>query len=66
VQAPKERIGVIARALSGAMSRPEFQKQLLSQGIQPVANSSPEQARAFVAAEVARWRPIAEKLGIEM
>ena len=66
VQAPKERVQVIARALSSAMKRPEFQKQLVSQGIQPVADSSPEQASAFVASEVARWKPVARKLGIEM
>lgn len=66
VQAPKDRINVLARALSNVMKRPEFQKQLLSQGIQPVTDSSPEQARSFVAAEVARWTPVARKLGIEM
>jgi tripartite-type tricarboxylate transporter receptor subunit TctC len=66
VQAPKERVNLIARALSSSMKRPEFQKQLLSQGIQPVVDSNPESARAFVAAEVARWTPLAKKLGIEM
>jgi tripartite-type tricarboxylate transporter receptor subunit TctC len=66
VKAPRERIDVLARALSNAMKRPEFQKQLLSQGIQPIVDSSPDKARAFVAAEVARWTPLAKKLGIEM
>lgn len=65
-KAPKERVDVIARALSAAMKRPEFQKQLLSQGIQPVADSNPEKARDFVASEVARWKPITKKLGIEL
>ena len=66
VQAPKDRVDVLARALSNVMKRPEFQKQLVSQGIQPVTDSSPEQAKSFVAAEVARWTPIAKKLNIEM
>jgi len=66
VNAPRERIDVIARAISNAMKKPEFQKQLQSQGIEPVADSSPGQARAFVAAEIARWTPVAKKLGIEM
>ena len=66
VQAPKERVAVISKALANAMNRPEFQKQLASQGLQAVTNSSPEQASAFVAAEVARWGPIAKKLAIEM
>ena len=66
VDAPKERVDVIARALTNAMKKPEFQKQLQSQGIEPVVDSGPGQARAFVAAEIARWTPIAKKLGIEM
>jgi tripartite-type tricarboxylate transporter receptor subunit TctC len=66
VNAPKERIDVLARALENAMRKPEFQAKLQSQGIDPVVDSSPAKARAFVAAEVARWGPIAKKLGIEM
>jgi tripartite-type tricarboxylate transporter receptor subunit TctC len=64
--APKDRIDVIARALSNAMKKPDFQKRLQSQGIDPVSDSNPEQARAFVASEIARWTPVAKKLGIEM
>ena len=66
VQAPAERAAVIARAIANAMKNPEFQKKLLSQGLQPVTDSSPEQARAFVAAEVARWTPVARRMGIEI
>ena len=66
VQAPAERAAVIARALANAMKNPEFQKKLLSQGLQPVTDTSPEQARAFVAAEVARWTPVARRMGIEI
>ncbi len=66
VQAPKERVDVVARALSNVMRRPEFQAKLRSQGIEPVIDSNPEQARSFVAAEVARWAPLAKKLGIEI
>ena len=66
VQAPAERAAVIARAIANAMKNPEFQKKLLSQGLQPVTDTSPEQAKAFVAAEVARWTPVARKLNIEI
>lgn len=66
IQAPAERAAVIARALANAMKNPEFQKKLLSQGLQPVTDTSPEQARAFVAAEVARWTPVARRMGIEI
>lgn len=66
MQAPPERAAVIARAVANAMKQPEFQKKLLSQGLQPVTDTSPEQAKAFVAAEVARWTPVARRLAIEM
>ena len=66
VQAPAERATVLARALSNAMKNPEFQKRLMSQGLQPVVDSNPEKARSFVAAEVARWMPVARRLGIEI
>ena len=66
MKAPKERVDALAKALSAAMNKPEFQKQLRSQGIEPVTASGPEQAQAFVASEVARWTPIAKKLNIEM
>jgi tripartite-type tricarboxylate transporter receptor subunit TctC len=66
VNAPKERVDVVARALVKVMTGEEFRKRLNSQGIEPVADSNPERARAFVAAEVARWAPLAKKLGIEV
>lgn len=66
VNAPKERIDIIARAVSNVMRKSEFQRLLQSQGIEPVADSNPAQARAFVASEIARWTPVAKKLGIEM
>ena len=66
VQAPAERATVLARALSNAMKNPEFQKRLMAQGLQPVVDSNPEKARSFVAAEVARWMPVARRLGIEI
>lgn len=66
VNEPKDQVDILARALANAMKNPKFQKQLQSQGIEPVVNSNPEQARAFVASEVARWTPVAKKLGIEI
>jgi tripartite-type tricarboxylate transporter receptor subunit TctC len=66
VQAPKERVDVLARALSNVMKRPEFQRRLASQGIDLVTDSDPDKAGAFVASEVARWTPIVRKLGIEI
>ena len=66
MQASPERAAQIARAIANSMKHPEFQKKLQSQGLQPVTDTSPEQARAFVASEVARWTPVARRLAIEM
>ena len=66
VHAPAERATVIARAIANAMKNPEFQNKLQSQGLSPVTDTSPEKARTFVAAEVARWTAVARKLGIEI
>ncbi|MBL8385291.1 MAG: tripartite tricarboxylate transporter substrate binding protein [Burkholderiales bacterium] len=66
VQAPAERAAALARALGNAMRNPEFQKRLVADGLQPLADVTPERTRAFVAAEVARWAPVARRLGIEL
>lgn len=66
VAAPPERARVLARALGNAMSNPVFQSRLTADGLQPLADVSPDAARAFVAAEVARWTPVARRLGIEV
>jgi len=66
VGASSERAATIARAIANAMKNPEFQKRLASQGLQPITDTSPEQTRAFIAAEVARWTPVARRLGIEL
>ena len=63
---PPERQAVIAKAVGRVMSRPEMRKQLLALGIHPVANSNPQQARDYVAREVARWTPLVKKLGIAL
>jgi tripartite-type tricarboxylate transporter receptor subunit TctC len=35
-------------------------------GIQPISNSNPAKARAYVAGEIARWTPVVKKLGIAL
>ncbi|MDO8773474.1 MAG: tripartite tricarboxylate transporter substrate binding protein [Burkholderiaceae bacterium] len=63
---PPEVIEPISKALSRVMNRPAIQERLAQLGIQPVTQSSPAQARAFVASEVARWTPVVKKLGIAL
>ena len=63
---PMERQAVIAKAVAGAMARPELRQQLMTLGIHPVLNSNPQEAKAYVAREVARWTPLVKKLGIAL
>ncbi|KAF3996505.1 Bug family tripartite tricarboxylate transporter substrate binding protein [Glaciimonas immobilis] len=63
---PQSVIEPISLAIGRAMARPKLQAQLLQLGIEPVLKTSPAQAQAFVAAEVARWTPLVKKLGIAL
>ena len=66
VGTPPELIDPIAKAVARVMASPAVQERLAVLGIQPVQNSNPAQARAYVAAEIARWTPIVKKLGIAL
>ena len=48
------------------MERPAILERLAALGITPVANSTPAQAQAYVASEVARWTAVVKKLGIAL
>ncbi len=63
---PPERQAAIAAAIARVTARADFQQQLAALGIQPVLNSNPQETRAYVAKEVARWTPLVKKLGIAL
>ena len=63
---PRETVDLIARAVTRVMNRPAIQERLVQLGIQPVTNSNPTDARAYVAAEIARWTPIVKRLNIAL
>ena len=63
---PREVIEPIAKAVGRVMDRPAIQERLAALGIQPITKSSPAQAQAFVASEVARWSAVVKKLGIAL
>ena len=63
---PREVIEPISKAVGRVMDRPAIQERLAQLGIQPVTKSSPAQAQAFVASEVARWSVVVKKLGIAL
>jgi tripartite-type tricarboxylate transporter receptor subunit TctC len=63
---PRETLDPIARAVTRVMNRPAIQERLVQLGIQPITNSNPADARAYVAAEIARWTPIVKRLKIAL
>ena len=63
---PAALVEPIAKAVSRVMEKPAVVERLLQQGIQPISNSNPAQARAYVTSEVARWSAVVKKLGIAL
>ena len=63
---PPQLIEPIAKAVSRVMEKPAVVERLLQQGIQPIANSNPTHARAFMTSEVNRWSAVVKKLGIAL
>ena len=63
---PQEVVDPIAKAVNRVMDKAAVQERLLQLGIQPITHSTPAQARAFVASEVARWSAVVKKLGIAL
>jgi tripartite-type tricarboxylate transporter receptor subunit TctC len=63
---PRPIIDRIAEASRKIVAEPEFQRTLIASGFDPVLDSGPEQTRAFVAEETARWTPIMKATGFKM
>lgn len=63
---PREVLDQIAAAVGRVMARSAQQAQLATLGITGIADSTPDQARSFVAAEIARWTPLVRRLGIAL
>lgn len=63
---PPQLIEPIARAVGRIMEKPAIQERLMQLGITPITRSGPQEARAFVTGEVARWSAVTKKLGIAL
>ncbi len=63
---PAEALEPIARAVTRIMAKPAILERLAGMGITAVSGSSPDQARAFVTSEVARWSAMARKANIAL
>jgi tripartite-type tricarboxylate transporter receptor subunit TctC len=63
---PKAIVDQIADATRKVVADAEFQEILLKSGFEPVLDSGPEPARAFIAAETARWVPVMKTANFKM
>jgi tripartite-type tricarboxylate transporter receptor subunit TctC len=59
-------VDAIARATREVIADNEVQAMLVASGFEPVLDSGPEAARAFIADEIARWTPIVRSTGFKM
>jgi len=63
---PKAVVDRIAEATAKAMADPEFQKVLVASGLEAIADSNSEKAKAFIDAEIARWGPVVKAAGFKV
>jgi tripartite-type tricarboxylate transporter receptor subunit TctC len=63
---PRAIVERISEATQKVAADADFQRILVASGFDPVADSSPEQTRAFIATELARWTPIMKATGFKM
>ena len=59
-------VDAIARATREVIADNEVQAMLVASGFEPILDSGPEEARAFIADEIARWTPIVRSTGFKM
>jgi tripartite-type tricarboxylate transporter receptor subunit TctC len=60
---PRAALDKIDQATQAAWSDADFQKRLVGAGFEPMLGFGPERADAYLKQEVARWRPIVQKVG---
>ena len=59
-------IGQIAQANHALLAEVDYQKMLIETGFEPDVDSSPDIFRHRIEAEIAKWTPIVQKLGIKI
>ena len=62
---PQPIVDHIYKASQTVMKDPGMQEALVKQGLEPVVDSSPEKATAYVQEELKRWTPLIETLGLK-
>jgi tripartite-type tricarboxylate transporter receptor subunit TctC len=61
---PKEIVGRLAAETARALREPDLRERLNQTGIEPVGNT-PEQARQFLDAEIAKWAKVINVAGVK-
>jgi tripartite-type tricarboxylate transporter receptor subunit TctC len=61
---PRAVLDRVNEAMQQALADKEFQQRLSNAAFDPVPGLGPEQSRAYMAEEVARWRKVVEAAGI--
>jgi tripartite-type tricarboxylate transporter receptor subunit TctC len=62
---PKQIVDHVYKASQTVMKDPAMQQSLIKQGLDPIVDSSPEQATAYVAEELKRWTPLINTLALK-
>lgn len=63
---PAPVLEVLSAASAKVMADPSLHEQLAMLSIQPVTNSNPAAASAYIRAEMDKWRPVVEATGIRI
>jgi tripartite-type tricarboxylate transporter receptor subunit TctC len=63
---PKPIVDKLSQATRTALADPAFQNKLIESGFEPVTDSSPEKAQAFLVEEHDRFMPIIKATGFKM
>lgn len=62
---PQTIVDRISQASQTVMKDPGMQQALIKQGLDPIVDSNPKSATAYVQEELKRWTPMIEKLGLK-
>lgn len=62
---PASVVDAVSKATMGAMADPAIRQKLQVMGIEANSDSTPAQARDYVIAEQARWRPVVAAAGVK-
>jgi len=63
---PPEIVTTLARAVRASLAEPDVAARMAQAGVDPAAESTPESTRAFLVADVAKFRDIVRRSGLQL